>query len=110
MIHGNGAGGGSGINMDGVTDSLVQNNLLYDNHASGISLYRIDGATGSHDNVVVNNTIVNAADARWCVNINTGSTGNRRAQQHAAAISTRRTARSPSTRPAARASRRTTTP
>src|SRR5262249_23717054 len=50
--------------------------LLYDNHASGISLYRIDAATGSHDDVVVNNTIVNAADGRWCVNINTGSTGN----------------------------------
>ena len=76
VIHGNGAGGGSGINMDGVADSLIQNNLLYDNHASGISLYRIDAATGSHDDVVVNNTIVNAADARWCVNINTGSTGN----------------------------------
>lgn len=76
VIHGNGVGGGSGINMDGVTDSVVRNNLLYDNHASGISLYRIDGATGSTNNLVVNNTIVNAADARWCVNINDGSTGN----------------------------------
>src|SRR5438067_4596443 len=43
VIYGNGAGGGSGINMDGVTDSVVRNNLLYDNHASGVSLYRIDG-------------------------------------------------------------------
>ncbi len=76
IIYGNGSGGGSGINMDGVTDSVVQNNLLYDNHGSGISLYRIDGATGSTGNIVVNNTIVNAADARWCVNINSGSTGN----------------------------------
>ncbi|HJQ83336.1 MAG TPA: right-handed parallel beta-helix repeat-containing protein, partial [Candidatus Binatia bacterium] len=76
VIHGNGVGGGSGINMDGVTDSVVQNNLLYDNHASGISLYRIDGATGSTGNRVVNNTIVNAADGRWCVNVNNGSTGN----------------------------------
>ena len=76
VIYGNGVGGGSGINMDGVTDSVVQNNLLYDNHASGVSLYRIDGATGSKRNVVVNNTIVNAADARWCVNINNGSTDN----------------------------------
>ena len=77
VIYGNGAGGGSGINMDGVTDSVVQNNLLYDNHASGVSLYQIDGATGSTGNLVVNNTIVNAADGRWCVNINTGSSGNR---------------------------------
>ncbi len=77
VIYGNGAAGGSGINMDGVTDSVVRNNLLYDNHASGVSLYRIDGATGSNDNLIVNNTIINAADARWCVNIRDGSTGNR---------------------------------
>ncbi len=75
-VYGNGAGGGSGINMDGVVNSVIQNNLLYDNHASGISLYQIDGATGATGNLVVNNTILNAADGRWCVNINTGSTGN----------------------------------
>ena len=76
VIYGNGVGGGSGINMDGVTDSVIQNNLLYDNHASGISLYKIDAAAGSSNNLVVNNTIIEASDARWCVNINTGSTGN----------------------------------
>ena len=76
IIYGNGVGGGSGINMDGVINSTIRNNLLYDNHASGISLYQIDGATGYTGNVVVNNTIVNAADGRWCVNINSGSTGN----------------------------------
>ncbi len=76
VIYGNGAGGGSGINMDGVTDSVVRNNLLYDNHASGISLYRIDGATGSTNNLVVNNTVLSASDGRWCININNGSTGN----------------------------------
>jgi hypothetical protein len=76
VIYANGAGGGSGINMDGVTDSRVQNNLLYDNHASGISLYRVDGAAGSTGNIVVNNTIINAADGRWAVNINNGSSGN----------------------------------
>jgi len=76
VIHGNGSGGGSGINMDGVTDSLVRNNLLYDNHASGISLYRIDGAAGSSGNTVINNTVINAADGRWCININNSSTAN----------------------------------
>src|SRR5215831_20225501 len=30
VIHGNGAGGGSGINMDGVENSVIRNNLLYD--------------------------------------------------------------------------------
>ncbi len=76
VIYGNGRAGGSGINCDGVTDSVIRNNLLYDNHASGISLYHIDAAAGASGNLVVNNTIHNAADARWCININSGSTGN----------------------------------
>ncbi|MGV3636760.1 MAG: NosD domain-containing protein [Flavobacteriales bacterium] len=76
VIHGNGSGGGSGINCDGVRDSWIHGNLLYDNHASGISLYRIDGGGPSVNNKVYNNTIVNAADARWCVNITEGCTGN----------------------------------
>ena len=76
VIYDNGRGGGSGINCDGVRDSRIQNNLLFDNHASGISLYRIDGGDGSRNNVVVHNTIVQAADARWAINIQDGSTGN----------------------------------
>jgi hypothetical protein len=76
VIYGNGAGGGSGINMDGGVGGVIRNNLLYDNHASGISLYRIDASAGASGNLVVNNTIVNAADGRWCVNIQDGSTGN----------------------------------
>ena len=68
IIYENGSGGGSGINMDGVTDSVVRNNLLYNNHASGISLYQIDGGSDSHDNRVLNNTIVMAADGRWAIN------------------------------------------
>lgn len=75
-IHGNGVGGGSGINCDGVVNSLFFNNLLYDNHASGISLYRIDGGAPSTGNRVYNNTIVNAVDARWCVNITEDCTAN----------------------------------
>jgi parallel beta-helix repeat protein len=76
IIYGNGTAGGSGINMDGVNNSVVRNNLLFDNHASGISLYRIDGAAGSTGNLVINNTIINASNARWCINISDGSTGN----------------------------------
>ncbi len=76
VIHGNGVAGGSGINMDGVVTSVVRNNLLYDNHASGISLYKIDGATGATGNLVINNTIINASNGRWCINISGGSTGN----------------------------------
>ncbi|MCB9078683.1 MAG: right-handed parallel beta-helix repeat-containing protein [Anaerolineaceae bacterium] len=77
VIYENGTGGGSGINMDGVTDSTVRNNLLYDNHASGISIYQIDGGSGSQNNRILNNTIIMPSDARWAINIpDTVDTGN----------------------------------
>ncbi len=75
-IYDNGRAGGSGINCDGVQSSLIRNNLLYNNHASGISLYRINGGGGSIGNVVVNNTVLAAADGRWALNIIGGSTSN----------------------------------
>lgn len=74
-VFDNNTGGGSAINMDGVQDSLVQNNLLYENHASGISLYRIDGADGAKNNTIINNTIIMAqfkngtSASRYCLNI-----------------------------------------
>jgi parallel beta-helix repeat protein len=76
VIYDNGVGGGSGINCDGVQNSIIRNNLIYNTHASGISLYRIDGGGGSSGNLVVNNTVLVAADGRWVLNIQTGSTGN----------------------------------
>lgn len=75
-INGGGFGGGSGINMDGVQNSRIENNLLYDNHASGISLFAQDGAAGSSGNVVVNNTIHQASNGRWALNIQNESTNN----------------------------------
>jgi hypothetical protein len=75
VIYDNGTGGGSGINCDGVMDSVIQNNVVYGNHASGISLYQGDGG-GSGNNLVINNTVVQS-DGRWCLNIQSASTGNR---------------------------------
>jgi parallel beta-helix repeat protein len=65
----NGRAGGSAINCDGVSDSIIRNNLCYDNHASGISLYAIDGAEGSSRNQVYHNTVVMGPDGRWVLNI-----------------------------------------
>jgi parallel beta-helix repeat protein len=76
IIYSNGKGGGSGINCDGVQDSRFENNLLYDNHSSGMSFYKDTSAAASTGNVIVNNTILMAADARWALNIQTASTGN----------------------------------
>lgn len=76
IIYGNGAGGGAGINCDGVQYSTIRNNLLYDNHAGGITLFQIDGAEPSMYNTVVNNTVIQASNGRWCLNINAGSASN----------------------------------
>lgn len=76
VAYDNGTGGGSGINCDGVQSSRIVNNLLYNNHASGISLYQIDAAASAKNNLVAHNTIVQAADGRWALNIKDGSTGN----------------------------------
>jgi parallel beta-helix repeat protein len=73
-VNGGPLGGGSGINMDGVQDSRIENNLLYGNRASGISLYAIDGAEGSSGNTIINNTVHQPANGRWALNIQDGST------------------------------------
>src|SRR5262245_38748916 len=52
-----GAPGGSAINCDGVQDSIIRNNLLWDDHKTGIALYRIDGGGPSSGNLVHSNTI-----------------------------------------------------
>ena len=76
VITDNGRGGGSGINGDGVTGARIRNNVLDGNHASGISLYRIDGGAASTGNHVVNNTIRMASDGRWAINLQDGAGGN----------------------------------
>jgi parallel beta-helix repeat protein len=76
ILHENGYGGGSAINMDGVQDSEIFNNLIYNHHATGIALYQIDGGDASKNNKVYNNTIIQPADGRWCIISVDGSTGN----------------------------------
>ncbi len=76
IIHDNGVGGGSAINMDCVQDSKIFNNLLYNNHATGIAMYQIDGAEGSKNNKIFNNTIIHPSDGRWAVLVVNASTGN----------------------------------
>ena len=76
VIYNNGTGGGSGINGDGLVNSIIRNNLIYNTHSSGISLYQIDGGEPATGNLVVGNTVIVASDGRWGLNIQDGSTGN----------------------------------
>ena len=76
ILHDNGYGGGSAINMDGVQNSEIFNNLIYNNHATGIAMYQIDGGDASKNNNIYNNTIIQPSDGRWCIISVDGSTGN----------------------------------
>lgn len=75
IIYRNGRGGGSAINMDGNQNALIYNNLLYDNYATGIGLYQIDGGSPSYNAKIYHNTIVQDDTSRWCILIIDGSTG-----------------------------------
>lgn len=59
--------GGAAINLDGVQNSVVRNNVLYDNHATGIANFKQNAAAGSKGMEIYHNTIVMASDGRWAV-------------------------------------------
>jgi hypothetical protein len=75
VIFNNGAGGGAGINMDGVRNATIRNNLLYNNTATGIALFQIDGALGPSGIDVYFNTIDQASTGRWALHISQSDLG-----------------------------------
>lgn len=68
VLYDNGRLGGGALNLDGIQYSTVRNNLLFNNHASGIIFFQIDGGDGPRGNQVYHNTIDMAADGRWALN------------------------------------------
>ena len=72
VIHGN----LSGIHGDGLQNAVIQNNVIYDSEGNGVFLHQVDGADGSKNNLIANNTIVLPANGSWGVKILDGSTGN----------------------------------
>ena len=70
FLNGTNHNGGAGINMDGVTHTVIRNNVLATTpNNSGIALYQTDGGVPSSTNWIVNNTILMAADGGWAINI-----------------------------------------
>lgn len=70
VCFGNGAAGGGVLNLDGVQDSVVRNNLLFNNNqATGIVNYQDDGAAGPRGMVIIHNTVDQPATGRWCLSI-----------------------------------------
>jgi len=64
IIYDNGLA--AGINMDGVLNPLIFNNLIFNNHtAQGIALFKQDGAISTQGARIFNNTILVPSDGRW---------------------------------------------
>lgn len=61
LIYGNGRAGGAAINMDGVEQSVVRDNILFGNFAGGIVSFRENGARVGDGNRFINNTVYFAA-------------------------------------------------
>jgi parallel beta-helix repeat protein len=76
IIFGNGTSGGAAINLDGDINGKCLNNLIYNNLASGITLYAIDGARPSSNNLVANNTIYNPNSTRAALYLDDGANNN----------------------------------
>ncbi len=67
VVYRNGAAGGAGLALYALQESVVRNNLLWGNHASGIVFWQGDGALGPRDVQVVHNTVDMPADAKWAL-------------------------------------------
>lgn len=80
LVHDNGAAGGAAINLASVRDSVIRNNVLYGNLASGIAGWD-DGEGsnqfGTRDNRLLGNTIVQPSGSRFAISLLNGSSGNR---------------------------------
>lgn len=78
IAYENGIGGGAAINLASVRGSLISNNLLYNNHASGIAGWDdgVGNTFGTQGNRFFNNTIVQASDGRFALVLINGSINN----------------------------------
>ncbi|NUO00613.1 MAG: right-handed parallel beta-helix repeat-containing protein [Saprospiraceae bacterium] len=67
-------GQAAGINMDGVLNPLIFNNLIFNNHfGQGIALFQQDGAIATRGAKIFNNTIIVPSDGRWGILVRDGS-------------------------------------
>jgi parallel beta-helix repeat protein len=57
--------GQNGINLDGVQDVIIQNNLVYNNRRRALRAYKIDGAAGPENYRIINNTFISQED--WAI-------------------------------------------
>ncbi|MEN3940734.1 right-handed parallel beta-helix repeat-containing protein [Prosthecobacter sp. SYSU 5D2] len=69
IIYNNGEIGGAAMNLDGLQDGIIRNNLIFDNLSTGIAIFKGGGAEGPKGMKVLNNTIILPATARYNLRI-----------------------------------------
>lgn len=69
ILYNNGDLGGAAMNLDGLQDGIVRNNVIYSNRATGIAIFKGGGAAGPRNMRVLNNTVIMASDARYNLRI-----------------------------------------
>lgn len=65
----------NGLNMDGVQDSVIRNNLIYGNGRHALRAYRIDAAAGPERLSIVNNTFVTSSSSGWAIKLSEDAGG-----------------------------------
>lgn len=78
IIYENGKGGGAGINLCSVRNSIIRNNLIYHNYAGGIAGWGggFGNQWGCKNNQIYNNTLYfRSGEGRWALSLKEGSTG-----------------------------------
>jgi parallel beta-helix repeat protein len=66
IIHGNAA---NGLDLDGMQDSLIRNNLIYNNGRNAVRAFAIDAAAGPKNLSIVNNTLVVPSGSGWPIKL-----------------------------------------
>lgn len=59
----------NGINMDGVRDTTLRNNLIYNNARNAVRAYAADGANGPANLMIANNTLLSGTGSGWAIKL-----------------------------------------
>ena len=68
--------GSAGFNLDGAIRGVARNNIIFNAAKAGITLFQIDGAEASHDNLIVNNTVYDPTGSRAAIQVADGANNN----------------------------------
>jgi hypothetical protein len=66
---------GNGLDIDGMQDSVIRNNLVYGNGRNALRVFQIDAAAGPKNLKVVNNTLLTTSGSGWALKFSEDSGG-----------------------------------